>query len=92
MKLNKTQTTKAVSSALEVGAGIATAAFPAAGPAIGIGLIAARGIVRLYEEVMANRPPGVTVEQWRQILRHPVHDDAVVDQLINEARARNAKP
>jgi hypothetical protein len=75
---------------VEAGAGVAAAAFPAAAPAIGIGLIAARGIVKLYEEVMENRPAGVTIEEWRQILKHPVHDPGVVDQLVNEARARKA--
>ena len=74
-----------------LGLGIANIAFPGAGSAVQLGRIAAAGVIKLYDQLMASRPAEVTEEQWRALLTDEVHDPAFIDRLLNDAR-KNVAP
>lgn len=74
-----------------LGLGIANIAFPGAGSAVQLGRIAAGGIIKLYDQLIAARPADVTEAQWRALLTDEVHDPAYIDRLLNEAR-KNVSP
>lgn len=74
-----------------LGLGIANIAFPGAGSAVQLGRIAAGGIIKLYDQLIAAKPDGFTEAQWRALLADEVHDPAYIDRLLNETR-KNVTP
>ena len=75
-----------------LGLGIANAAFPGSAAALQLSRIAAAGVIKLYDQLMAAKPAGYTEEQWRKLLTDEVHDPAFIDRLLNEARKNVAPP
>lgn len=77
---------------LNIGLGIANAAFPGAGSAINLSRVVVSGVINLYEQIMASKPETLTEEQWLAILKNPVHDPGLIDRLLNEARNATQEP
>lgn len=86
-------TTKSVdpSTLLDLGLGIANIAFPGAGSAIQLSRVVASGVISLYNQIMAAKPENLTDEQWLAILKDPVHNPKLIDDLLTEAR-KNVSP
>lgn len=80
------KTTEAIKTGVGIAAGIASVAIPGAAVPIQIGRAAALGIIEAYDALMAARPADVTVEEWRDLLRSPIHQPGFVDSVVNEAR------
>lgn len=80
----KTETIKA---AVGIAANVASVAIPGAAVPIQIGRAAAIGLIEAYDALMAARPAEVTVDEWREILRSPIHQPGFVDNVVNEARS-----
>lgn len=80
-----TNTAKAI---VGLAADAASIAIPGAAVPIQLGRAAAAGLIEMYDALMASRPADVTVEEWRSILRSPVHQSGFVDSAVNEARAK----
>ena len=79
---------QAAKTIVTTGADIASVLVPGAALPIQIGRMAALGLIEAYDALMASRPTDVTVEEWRSILRSPVHQSGFVDSAVNEARAK----
>ncbi len=80
-----TNTAKAI---VGLAADAASIAIPGAVAQIQLGRAAAAGLIEMYDALMASRPADVTVEEWRSILRSPIHQSGFVDSAVNEARAK----
>ncbi len=77
--------------AADLGLAVAQIALPGSGSAIQLGRIAAQGVIELYDRLMASRPEDVTLEEWRALLTAPIHSPGFVDDLVNQARARQTQ-
>ena len=80
--------TKTAKAIVGLAADAASIAIPGAVVPIQLGRAAAAGLIEMYDALMASRPADVTVEEWRSILRSPVHQSGFVDSAVNEARAK----
>ncbi len=80
------KTTETIKTAVGIAAGVASVAIPGAAVPIQIGRAAFVGIIDAYDALMAARPAEVSVEEWRALLRSPIHQDGFVDTVVNEAR------
>lgn len=78
-------------AAAELGLGIANILLPGSGTAIQLGRHAIQGVIAIYDQIMASRPQGVTEEEWREILKQPIHQPDFVNSILNEERERQAK-
>lgn len=79
--------TETIKTAVGIAANVASVAIPGAAVPIQIGRAAAIGLIEAYDALMAARPAEVTVEEWREILRSPIHQPGFVDNVVNEARS-----
>lgn len=79
-----------IKTAVGIAANIASVAIPGAAVPIQIGRAAALGLIEAYDALMAARPADVTVEEWRELLRSPIHKDGFVDTVVNEARTNRS--
>lgn len=78
--------TEAAKTIVTTGADIASILAPGSAIPIQIGRMAALGIIKAYDALMASRPADITIDQWRAILAGPVHSPGFVDSVVNEAR------
>lgn len=78
--------TSTIKTAVGIAANVASVAIPGAAVPIQIGRAAAIGLIEAYDALMAARPAEVSVEEWRALLRSPIHQDGFVDSVVNEAR------
>lgn len=83
-------TTTNLKAAAELGLGIANLLMPGSGTAIQLGRHAIQGIIAIYDQIMASRPQGVSEEEWRAILKQPIHQPDFVTNVLNEERERQA--
>ena len=79
-----------IKTAVGIAANIASVAIPGAAVPIQIGRAAALGLIEAYDALMAARPADVTIEEWRELLRSPIHKDGFVDTVVNEARTNRS--
>jgi hypothetical protein len=84
------KTTETIRTAVGIAAGVASVAIPGAAVPIQIGRAAAMGLIEAYDALMAARPPEVSVDEWRALLRSPIHQDGFVDTVVNETRTNRS--
>jgi hypothetical protein len=84
------KTTENIKTVVGIAAGVASVAIPGAAVPIQIGRAAAMGLIEAYDALMAARPAEVSVEEWRALLRSPIHTDGFVDVVVNEARTNRS--
>ena len=79
-------TTEAIKTGVGIAASIASVAIPGAPVPIQIGRAAAISLIEAYDALMEARPADVTIGEWRELLRSPIHQPGFVDTVVNEAR------
>lgn len=78
-------TPQVVGKILRLGAEVALGLVPGGGTAAALAPIAVRGVFALYDELMAQRPPGMTEADFRALLESRMMT-ATGDDFLNAAR------